>query len=110
MSLENESRFLKDPKPLILTIIVYISMIVSTTFVWHLGGIPGSMFSLTDWSNNPMSLLWVVIAIPVVMLTIGDYFAKSYIKYDFKIISASLLTSLCLTFPIIAITRTILLI
>lgn len=110
MNQEKESRFMspvKDPTPLILTTIGCIAMIVSTTLVWHLDGIPGSIFFLTDWADTPVSFLWFVIAMPVVMLTIGNYFAKSYIKYDFKVMSASLVTSLCLTLPIIAISNII---
>ena len=107
MKQENESQVLnpiKDPKPLIITAIVCVAMIVSTTFVWHLDGVPGSMFSLTDWADTPVSLLWFVVVIPAVMLKTGGYFAKSYIRYEFRfIISASLMTSICLALLIIAI-------
>ena len=107
MNQENKSWYVsptKDPKPLILTTMVCIAMIASMTIVWHLDGVPGDVFSLTSWADTPVSLLWLFIVIPAVMLNTGDYFVKSYIRYEFQfIISASLMTSICLTLPIIAI-------
>lgn len=97
----------ENPKPLILTIIVCIAMIVSTIFVWHLGGIP-VVYSLTNWSDTTVLLLWLVIATPLVMLKMGDYFVKNYIRrrheseiISFKIIS--FMTSICLTVPVVII-------
>ena len=71
MNQENESPVMnqvKDPKPLILTTIVCIAVVISTTFMWHLGGVTGNIFSLAAWSDTPVLLLWSVIAIPTVML------------------------------------------